>query len=305
MKLVFAGTPEVAVPSLRALADSRHEIVAVITRPDAAAGRSKRLVASPVAQAAAELGIEVLKPVKVSEAADRLRELAPDVCPVVAYGALIPQRILDIPTHGWVNVHFSSLPAWRGAAPVQRALMAGETRLGVTTFSLVEALDAGPIYRQVITPLNPDEVAGEALHRLSIIGAEVLLDTLDAIEAGEAPRPQPEGDTTYAAKITPDETRIDWAAPATDIVNLVRGSSPQPGAWAELAGQRFKILRAYPSTQGLSLEPGELRATRNELLVGTGAGDLVLSEVQAFGKKAMRGADWARGANLASDARLV
>ncbi len=305
MKLVFAGTPDVAVASLRALVDSRHEVAAVISRPDAAVGRSSRLVPSPVAQAADELGIPVFKPARVTEVLDDLRAIAPDVCPVVAYGALVPRSVLDVPTHGWVNVHFSLLPAWRGAAPVQRALMAGETELGITTFQLVEALDAGPIYRQLTTPALPDEVAGEALTRLAVLGADLLVETLDAIDAGEQPVAQPDADTTYAAKITPDEARIDWSLPADSIANLVRGTSPNPGAWSELAGQRFKVLRAHVGASDDVLAPGELRSTKRELLVGSGDGVLVLDEVQAFGKKAMRGADWARGANLEAGARLA
>ena len=213
MRIVFGGTPDVAIPSLDALAGSRHELVAVVTRPDAPSGRGKKLTASPVAQRAAELGIEVLKPQRPrdEEFVARLAELAPACCPVVAYGALLPQRVLDIPQHGWVNLHFSLLPAWRGAAPVQHAILAGDKTTGATTFRIVLELDAGPVFAAVTEPIRPDDTAGDLLHRLSVSGARLLVTTLDGIEDGTlTPTPQPESDgqLSYASKISVDDARI-------------------------------------------------------------------------------------------------
>lgn len=298
MRVVFAGTPEVALPSLQALVDAGHDVVAVVTRPDAAIGRSKRPQPSPVARLAEQLGLAVLKPVKAGEPQfqAQLRDLSPQVCTVIAYGALLPQSVLDIPEHGWINVHFSLLPAWRGAAPVQRSIMAGDEETGVTTFRLVKAMDAGPCYRQISTPIGEAETAGQLLDRLSHVGAELLLATLDDIQAGVPPHEQdPEG-ISLAPKVTVDEVRIDWTQPAHRIDQLVRGASPNPGAWTTLDEQRFKVVLAGPAESGVTLQPGQLHATKHALFVGTGNGDLRLDSVQAFGKSVMSGADWARGA---------
>ena len=235
MRIVFGGTPDVAIPSLDALADSRHELVAVVTRPDAPSGRGKKLTASPVAQRAAELGIEVLKPQRPrdEEFVSRLTEIAPDCCPVVAYGALLPQRVLDIPRHGWVNLHFSLLPAWRGAAPVQHAILAGDQITGATTFRIVLELDAGPIFATVTEPIRPDDTAGDLLHRLSLSGARLLVDTLDGIEDGTlTPTPQPETDAqvSYASKINVEDARIDWTQPAEVVDRLDPRLRPSPGS---------------------------------------------------------------------------
>ena len=299
VRVVFAGTPEVALPSLQALVDAGHHVVGVVTRPDAAVGRSKRLQPSPVARLAGQLGLAVLKPTKASDPAfqSQLRDLAPEVCAVIAYGALLPQSVLDIPKHGWVNVHFSLLPAWRGAAPVQRAIMAGDEQTGVTTFRLVREMDAGPCYRQISTPIADAETAGRLLDRLSHVGAELLLATLDDIQAGVTPREQDLHRLSLAPKVTVDEVRIDWTRSARHIDRLVRGASPNPGAWTTLDDQRFKVLLAGPDTSGVALDPGQLHATKRAVFVGTGDGDLRLDTVQAFGKSAMSGADWARGAN--------
>ena len=297
MRLVFAGTPEVAVPSLDALAGAGHDVVAVVTRPDAPSGRGRRLTESPVAARAAALGIEVLKPERPSDEAfkSRLRELAPDVCPVVAYGALLPQSVLDIPRLGWVNLHFSLLPRWRGAAPVQRAIMAGDDRIGTSTFRIVRALDAGDVYRTDSIPM-PDSTAGELLAALSLSGARQLVETVAAIDAGERPVPQPEEGVTYASKVTVDDARLDFTLDAERLRNLVMGCSPDPGAWCELDGQRFKVFRARLAEAGANgLEPGELQLQANRVLVGTGDGQLELLEVQAPGKRRIGAADWARG----------
>ena len=307
MRIVFGGTPDVAIPSLDALADSRHDLVAVVTRPDAPSGRGKKLTASPVAQHATELGIEVLRPQRPrdEEFVSRLTEIAPDSCPVVAYGALLPQRVLDIPRHGWVNLHFSLLPAWRGAAPVQRAILAGDQITGATTFRIVLELDAGPIFATVTEPIRPDDTAGELLQRLSLSGARLLVDTLDGIEDGTLiPTPQPETDAqlSYASKINVEDGRIDWIQPAEILERLIRACAPAPGAWTTFQGARFKINSAR--TSGTVLPPGVLEISKRAVWVGTATRALELGEVQAQGKKPMAAADWARGVTFESEPKL-
>jgi methionyl-tRNA formyltransferase len=307
VRIVFGGTPDVAIPSLDALADSRHELVAAVTRPDAPSGRGKRLTASPVAQRAVELGIEVLKPQRPrdEEFVGRLTQIAPDCCPVVAYGALLPQRVLDIPRHGWVNLHFSLLPAWRGAAPVQHAILAGDQITGATTFRIVLELDAGPIFATVTEPVRPDDTAGDLLHRLSLSGARLLVDTLDGIHDGTlTPTPQPETDAqvSYASKINVEDARIDWTQPAEVVDRLVRACTPAPGAWTTFRGERFKINSARLSET--VLPPGVLEITKRSVQVGTGTRTLQLGEVQAQGKKPMTAADWARGVTFDTEPML-
>lgn len=301
---MVAGTPAVAVASLEALR-TEHHVVAVLTQPDAPAGRGRRLIASDLARRADELGIRVLKPSKVIEAIDELSGLAPEAVAVIAYGQLVPQRVLaaDGPLGdvAWVNLHFSVLPRWRGAAPVQRAIMAGDQELGVTCFRLVSELDAGPVYRCRSWPLPSDETAGEALERLAHAGTDVLLEALDAVAAGEQPVAQ-SGEVTFAPKITVEDARLNFARPATELVRQVLGCNPSPGAWTTFRSERFKVLRAHV-TDSL-LEPGELQPRKRELLVGTGTMALALDEVQAFGKKAMTGPDWARGVNFVDGDRL-
>jgi methionyl-tRNA formyltransferase len=307
VRIVFGGTPDVAIPSLDALADSRHELVAAVTRPDAPSGRGKRLTASPVAQRAVELGIEVLKPQRPrdEEFVSRLTQIAPDCCPVVAYGALLPQRVLDIPRQGWVNLHFSLLPAWRGAAPVQHAILAGDQITGATTFRIVLELDAGPIFATVTEPVRPDDTAGDLLHRLSLSGARLLVDTLDGIQDGTlTPTPQPETDAqvSYASKINVEDARIDWTQSAEVVDRLVRACAPAPGAWTTFRGERFKINSARLSET--VLPPGVLEITKRSVGVGTGTRTLQLGEVQAQGKKPMTAADWARGVTFDTEPML-
>ena len=307
MKLVFAGTPETALPSLEALLDSpRHEVAAVVTRPDAPSGRGRRLEASPVARRAGQAGIEVLKPPKARDPQflDRLRAIAPDCCPVVAYGALLPREALDIPRHGWVNLHFSLLPAWRGAAPVQAAILHGDDMTGAATFQIEEGLDTGPVYGVLTEPIRPDDTAGELLGRLAVAGATLLRDTMDGIEAGvlEA-RPQPEEGVSYSPKITTADARVDWSAPAHRVDRLVRACTPAPGAWTTFRGERLKLGPVRPAAGagnalGRQLGPGELRGSKKEVLVGTATHPVALGEVQAQGKRRMPAVDWARGASL-------
>ncbi|MGY0541285.1 methionyl-tRNA formyltransferase [Nocardioides sp. YJ-D4] len=301
MKVVFAGTPEVAVPSLNAIAASRHELVGVVTRPDAAQGRSKRLVPSPVAQRAEELGVPVLKPEhpREPEFQAELKALEPDCCPVVAYGAMLPQSALDIPRHGWVNLHFSLLPAYRGAAPVQRAVWAGEEISGATTFRIVKAMDAGPVFGTMTQALAPDETSGSLFEKLTEGGARLLVSTLDGIEDGSLEaREQPTDGVTYADKITVEDAQIDWTQSAVAIDRQIRACTPAPGAWTLLDGERFKVGPVTMAED--TAAPGELVVRKNEVLVGTGTTAVRLGRVKAFGKKEMPAADWARGVRLES-----
>ena len=311
MRLVFAGTPEVALPSLRALlASDRHEVVAVVTRPDAPAGRGRHLVRSPVGALADEHGIEVLTPRKAGdpEFLDRLRELAPDCCPVVAYGALLPQSALDIPVHGWVNLHFSVLPAWRGAAPVQAAVRHGDEITGASTFRIVKELDAGPVFGVLTETVRDTDTSGELLARLAEGGANLLLSTMDGIADGTLRAvEQPADGVTYAAKITTEDARLDLTAPAVAVDRLARAVTPDPGAWAEFRGERIKLgplTRVVDSADETGLAPGELKVERKRVLVGTATQALALGDVQAPGKKRMAATDWARGARVEPGERL-
>ena len=309
MRLVFAGTPATAVPSLDALLGSRHEVAAVITRPDAPAGRGRRLGPSPIAVRAAEAGLEVLRPPKPSdpEFKDRLREIAPDCCPVTAYGALIPQSALDIPARGWVNLHFSLLPAWRGAAPVPHAILHGDDVTGATTFQLVRELDAGPTYGVLTEPVRPSDTTGSLLERLSVAGAGLLVTTLDMIESGELEaRPQPAEGISLAPKITPADAEVNWKVPAAAVSRLIRACTPAPGAWTTLDGTRIKLLPldSAAEAEDAPLGPGELRVLRDRVLVGTATAPVRLGHVQPGGKRPMPAAEWARGLRL-SDGRAV
>ncbi len=306
MRLVFAGTPEVAVPALDAIASSRHDLVGVITRPDAPSGRGRKLVASPVAQRAEELGVPVLKPAhpREPEFQAALLALAPDACPVVAYGALLPQSALDLVPHGWINLHFSVLPAWRGAAPVQHSLWAGDEVTGATTFRIVKELDAGPTFGVMTERIRPGDTSGDLLQRLAEGGAGLLVQTLDGIEDGslEAREQQAEG-VSFAPKILVDDARIDWTHHAVAIDRQVRACAPAPGAWSLHEGERIKV-GPVTLTDRPSLAPGTLEVTKSEIFIGTGTSPVRLGEVKAFGKKQMPAADWARGVRLESGVRF-
>ncbi|MET8637422.1 MULTISPECIES: methionyl-tRNA formyltransferase [unclassified Streptomyces] len=302
MRLVFAGTPEVAVPALDALlASGRHEVAAVVTRPDAPAGRGRRLIASPVAERAMEAGIEVLKPNRPRDEdfLARLREIAPDCCPVVAYGALLPRVALDVPAHGWVNLHFSLLPAWRGAAPVQHSVLAGDEITGASTFLIEEGLDSGPVYGTVTERIRPTDTSGDLLTRLAFAGAGLLAATMDGIEDGTLKAvPQPAEGVTLAPKINVEDAHVDWSAPALRVDRLVRACTPAPGAWTVFRGERLKLIQVAPAPERTELVPGRLSVGKNDVFVGTGSYAVELMWVQAQGKKPMRAADWARGARI-------
>ncbi|MFC1439987.1 methionyl-tRNA formyltransferase [Streptacidiphilus sp. N1-10] len=307
MKLVFAGTPEPALPALEALIASRHEVAAVVTRPDAPSGRGRKLVASPVAQLAEQHGIEVLRPERPRdpEFLERLTQLAPDCCPVVAYGALLPKAALEIPRHGWVNLHFSLLPAWRGAAPVQHAVLAGDEVTGASTFEIEQGLDTGPVYGTVTEVVRPGDTSGDLLERLSRSGARLLVATMDGIEEGRlSPRPQPADGVSLAPKISVEDARVDWSTPALRVDRVVRGCSPAPGAWTLFRGERLKLGPVRLAAGRSELAPGEIAVNKNTVRVGTGSHEIELGEVQPQGKKRMQAGDWARGSRLEPGERL-
>ncbi|GAA2562798.1 methionyl-tRNA formyltransferase [Mycolicibacterium diernhoferi] len=308
MRLVFAGTPEPALPSLRRLVESdNHDVVAVLTRPDAAAGRRGKPAPSPVAQLAADLGIPVLRPARpnTAEFVAELRELAPDACAVVAYGALLREDLLEVPAHGWVNLHFSLLPAWRGAAPVQAAIAAGDEVTGATTFQIELELDSGPIYGVVTETVRPTDTAGDLLERLSVSGAGLLEATMDGIADGSlSPVRQPVDGVTIAPKITVEEARVRWDLPAHAVDRRIRAVTPNPGAWTMIGDTRVKLGPVRPD-EAKTLPAGEFEVGRRDVWVGTGSNAVALSWVQPPGKKPMDAADWARGARLDESVRAL
>lgn len=307
MRLLFAGTPEPAVPALRALIDSEHEVVAVLTRADARAGRGRRLVPSPVRVAAQEAGIEVITDVPRGEDfVARLRDLDVDAAPVVAYGHLLRPDVLAVPRLGWVNLHFSVLPAWRGAAPVQHAILAGDEVTGATTFLLDEGMDTGPVLGTATETIRPRDTSGDLLGRLAVSGAELLVATLDALGAGRlAPVPQPAEGASVAPKITREDALVRWDDPALAVDRRIRAVTPAPGAWTTLPADgdapapRLGVGPVRPRPDITDLAPGRVRAGKDEVLVGTGTHAVALGEVRPAGKRPMPAADWARGAGRA------
>jgi methionyl-tRNA formyltransferase len=300
MRVLFAGTPHPAVPSLEALLGSpRHEVVAVLTRPDAPTGRGRRMEPSPIRRLAEEHGVEVLTPRRPRdpEFLERLAALAPDACPVVAYGGLIPRAALEVPSHGWVNLHFSLLPAWRGAAPVQRALLAGDEITGACTFRLEEGLDTGPLFGSLTEEVRRTDTSGDLLDRLAVEGARLLAATLDGIEDGTLrPVPQPAEGVSLAPKLTTEDAHVDWKTPAQHIDRQVRACTPAPGAWTTLGEERVKLFPLSALPGACDLAPGQIQVDRRGMLVGTGSGHAVrLGDVQPQGRKRMGAADWARG----------
>jgi methionyl-tRNA formyltransferase len=303
VKVVFAGTPQAAVPSLDALMASRHDVVAVVTRPDAPAGRGRQLMHSPVAERADDTGVEVLKPTRARDPdfLARLAEIAPDCCPVVAYGGLLPRAALDIPRYGWVNLHFSLLPAWRGAAPVQHAIIAGDEITGASTFLIEEGLDTGPVYGVVTEAIRPTDTSGDLLDRLATSGANLLVATLDGVEDGALSAVlQPAEGVSYAPKITVADARLDWTAPASHIDRVARACTPAPGAWTTWRGVRVKLGPVLPERGRGPARPGELIVQKDAVFVGTATGSVRLGDVQEQGKRRMAASDWARGARIAS-----
>lgn len=307
MRIVFAGTPAPALPSLQRLIDSpRHEVVAVLTRPDAAAGRRGTPVPSPVAQLAASAGIPVLRPARpnAAEFVAELSALEPQCCAVVAYGALLSAELLAVPARGWVNLHFSLLPAWRGAAPVQAAIAAGDTVTGATTFRIEPALDSGPVYGVVTETIRPDDTAGDLLDRLAVSGAALLEATMDGIAEGSLTAvPQPTDGVSLAPKVSVEDGRIRWDLPAAVIERRVRALTPAPGAWTMIGDLRVKVGPVTVDSGGEALDPGVIEVDRTGVRVGTGSRPVLLGRIQPPGKRPMAAADWARGARLDAGVR--
>jgi methionyl-tRNA formyltransferase len=306
VRIVFAGTPEAALPSLRRLLDSpQHDVIAVLTRPDAVSGRRGRPAPSPVAQLALDAHVPLLRPQQPNgtEFVDELRELAPDCCAVVAFGAMLRDGLLGVPPLGWINLHFSLLPSWRGAAPVQAAIAAGDPVTGATTFRIEPSLDSGPVFGVVTETVRPSDTAGDLLGRLSLSGAELLEKTLDGIADGTlAAVPQPADGVTYAPKITVEEARVRWDLPAQVVDRRIRAVTPNPGAWTMIGDLRVKVGPVTLSGQE-PLAPGMIRVDRRGVLVGTASLPVLLGEIQPPGRKPMKAADWARGARLDDAAR--
>ena len=300
------------MPSLEAVAASSHELIGVVTRPDAPSGRGRRLEASPVRRRAEELGVPVLTPARVKDPdfLHALRGLDPDACPVVAYGNLIPPVALDIPRFGWINLHFSLLPAWRGAAPVQHAIMAGDTVTGASTFLIEQGLDTGPVYGFMTETIRPADTAGDLLERLATAGAGLLVATLDGLETGDlVARPQPAEGVSLAPKIEVGDARVRWEHPAVAVDRRIRGCTPAPGAWTTFRGERLKVesvtLRPADEVADLGeLAPGALLVTKKAVHVGTGTVPVRLGTVQPHGKRPMPAADWARGTRIESGERV-
>lgn len=323
MRILFAGTPQVAVPSLEALVAAEFDVAAVLTRVDAPLGRRRVLTPSPVAEAAARLGIPVIKANRFTpDLVARLGELDLDAAAIVAYGGIVPPAALDIPRHGWINLHFSILPAWRGAAPVQHAVLAGDDVTGATTFRLEEGLDTGPVFGVMTETLEPSATSGDVLERLSHSGSVLLVQTLSGLGTGQVTATPQSGEASSAPKLTIEDARIDWSAPAVAVRRQVNAMTPEPGPWTLLEGQRVKLGPVVPAedappgdgsepahgsagnvaadvgaeAHGEALRPGEVRVTGREVRVGTGSSPVVLGLLQPAGKKMMNALDWARGA---------
>lgn len=304
LRIVFAGTPSAAVPGLRALAASEHEVVAVITREDAPLGRKRVLTPTPVAVAAEELGIPVLKANRIAPLEARVEALRPDLGVIVAYGGLIREPLLSTPRLGWINLHFSLLPRWRGAAPVQRALIAGDRETGAAVFQLVPELDAGPVFGTITQPIGRNETAGHLLEVLAESGAALLTEVVDALDAGTATAVEQAGEVTLAPKLELEDGRLDWSRPAAELDARIRGTTPEPGAFAVLSGdERLKVRDAAIAHGEGSLAAGEFDLRGGRLLVGTGSDPLHLVTVHPAGKRSMPAADWWRGRQRSSEAR--
>lgn len=277
---------------------SRHEVLAVLTRPDAPTGRGRSLKPSPVAEVALAHGLELLRPAtpKDPDFLARLAALAPDCAPVVAYGGLLPAEALAIPRLGWVNLHFSLLPAWRGAAPVQHAIWHGDEFTGASVFQIEQSLDSGPVFGTLIEGIDAKDTSGDVLGRLAISGAGLLVSCLDGIADGVlAPVPQPADGVSLAPKLTTEAARVGWAKPAFAVDRQVRACTPAPGAWTTFRGDRLKLGPVSPAPDVTDLAAGQIRAERRRVLVGTATHAVTLSDVQPRGRKLVAAPDWARG----------
>jgi methionyl-tRNA formyltransferase len=295
LRIVFAGSPDAAVPSLRTLAAGPHELAAVITREDSPHGRKRTLTPTPVALAAEELGLPVIRANRLAAVSDEVLALEADLGVVVAYGGLIREPLLSAPRLGWINLHFSLLPRWRGAAPVQRAIMAGDTETGAAVFRLVEKLDAGPVFAELRSPIGRHETAGHLLDELAASGAGLLRQVVDSLADGSAVAREQAGEATLAPKLTLDDARINWAEDAAPLLARIRGVTPEPGAFFEHGGIRVKVLDAAIDHDGAAVPPGSFELRGGRLVAGTGSVPIELVTVQPAGKRAMSGVEWWRG----------
>ncbi|HWI30722.1 MAG TPA: methionyl-tRNA formyltransferase [Microbacterium sp.] len=296
MRLIFAGTPEAAVPSLRVLAASDHDIATVVTRPDAPLGRKRVITPSPVGAAAEDLGLPVLKTARLDDAATaQLAALHAELGVIVAYGGLVREPLLSTPAHGWINLHFSLLPRWRGAAPVQHALIAGDEETGASVFQLVTELDAGDVYDERRYAVSSRATAADVLFDLAGLGAELLRDVVAGIEDGTAVAAPQAGVATFAPKLSEADGAIDWERSAEAISGRIRGVTPEPGAHTTVGGIRLKLLDAHLPDGSVSLRPGEIAARGRDILIGTATQAIAVSRVQPSGKQAMAAGDWWRG----------
>lgn len=310
MRIVFMGTPDFAVPSLEALIEAGHEIEAVITQPDRPKGRKKTLTPPPVKEAALQRGLTVFQPDRLrgSDTVEKISQLQPDLIVTAAYGQILPKAVLDIPPLGCINVHGSLLPRYRGGAPIQRAIMNGETSTGVTIMYMAEGLDTGDMISRVEIPILPEDTSGTIFAKLSDAGAKLLLETLPAISSGEVQaEKQRDADATYAPNLSREDERIDWSRPARDLYNQVRGLLPMAGAFTLLNGETFKVWGCEAiEASGESLQPAGtvLQTSDSGILVQTGGGSLLLTVIQPAGKKAMPAAEWLKGARLPAGSRF-
>jgi methionyl-tRNA formyltransferase len=300
MRLGVAATPEVALPTLNWIKTSGHTLVRVISQPDKPSGRGQEMNSLPVNQWAKLNSIELVNPTTVGDINNALLDL--DLLITIGYGRILPRATLSIPKFGCINLHFSLLPKYRGAAPVQRAIQAGETESGVTVFALDPGMDTGPIYSSITVPIPPTMRSYELLEQLSVVGVEAVKDALIAIESGVAPVPQT-GEASMAAKINREEAKLDWNSTAHALINKIRGFYPQPQAWTIFRGQPLKISLAKISESDLILQPGELRVVGNECFIGTNDAVLVLQRLTPAGKKEISALDWSRGARFESSER--
>jgi methionyl-tRNA formyltransferase len=300
MRLGVAATPEVALPTLNWLQSSGHTVVRVISQPDKPSGRGQEMHSSPVSQWAKANSIELVNPATVPEIDKALSDL--DLLITIGYGRILPAQTLSIPKHGCINLHFSLLPKFRGAAPVQRAIESGERESGVTVFALDPGMDTGPIYTSITVPIEPTLRSFELLEKLSVIGVTAIEDALIAIESGIAPVAQT-GQASIASKITREEAALDWNASSKTLHNKIRAFYPQPQAWTNFRGQPLKISAAKIAVTDIQLQPGELRVVGNDCLIGTGDVCLVLEKLTPAGKKEMSALDWSRGARFESSER--
>jgi methionyl-tRNA formyltransferase len=296
MRLVFAGSPAAAVPTLDALVRAGHDVAAVVTRADAQLGRRRVLTPTPVAARATELGIDVIKANRLNDTVtERVRTIEPELGVIVAYGGLVREPLLSLPRLGWVNLHFSLLPRWRGAAPVQHAILAGDDRTGACVFQLVPELDAGVVYGTLSRPIGPNATAGELLSDLAVDGAGLMTSVVSTLAAGSAHGTPQSGTVTFAPKLTLDDARLHWTEPADRVYARQRAMTPEPGAFTSIQDARLKVLAARRADDAEPLPPGELRAALGRVLIGTATTPLELVTVQPAGKKAMEAGAWWRG----------